>query len=93
VKRLPHLVTLALLSAAVACGASSSAAAPPEAVVVAKIPVGGNPCGVVEAAGAIWVSDAAAGKLVRIDPATNEAGERYDLAPLPCERRSARSGP
>src|SRR5947208_2533873 len=46
------------------------AAAASGSTVVAKIAVPGTPCGVGEAAGAVWVSNPVAAKLVRIDPKT-----------------------
>ena len=49
--------------------------------VVAKVPTGGQPCGIAEAAGSIWVTDATNGKLLRVDPSSNT----IQLAATYCE--------
>lgn len=57
--------------------------------VVARISTGGNPCGVVTAAGFTWVTDAKGGKLLKIDPARNAVVASVALDPKPCELQSA----
>jgi streptogramin lyase len=57
--------------------------------VTAKVPIPGTPCGVAGAAGAVWVTDATFGKLLKIDPATNAVVKRYATDPTPCELRFA----
>jgi len=49
---------------------TGSAAEGTTAVVAAKIETGAAPCGVVAGAGAIWVSNASDGTVVRVDPAS-----------------------
>lgn len=51
---------------------------PPPADVQATITVGRIAGDMVAGAGAIWVSDAEAGKILRIDPATNEVVAQID---------------
>jgi len=59
-----------LLSAALVLpvAAASGVAAPGTSTVVAKVKVGGQPCGVVGTPSGIWVADYAGNRLVRIDP-------------------------
>jgi YVTN family beta-propeller protein len=52
--------------------------------VVAKVKVGGNPCGVARLAGAVWVSDADRGLLFRVDPSTGTATQMARLDAKPC---------
>src|SRR4051794_32061777 len=61
--------------------------------VVAKVAVPGTPCGVAGSPGAVWVTEASKGQLVRIDPATNAVTKRVptDL-PRATRGRRARSG-
>ncbi len=53
--------------------------------VVAKIDVGGSPCGVAVAAGSAWVSDAERNSLVQIDLGTNTVTGRQRISAAPCE--------
>ncbi len=53
--------------------------------VVAKVAVGGQPCGVVAAAGAVWVTDAQSATLVRIDAASNAVVTSTPVDATPCE--------
>jgi YVTN family beta-propeller protein len=53
--------------------------------VVAKVPVGGQPCGVLSAAGSVWVTDASEGLLRRIDPATHRVVSTTRVTQTPCE--------
>ncbi len=73
------LVALCLLTA---CGSSSSPR-PKASAVLAKISVGGQPCGVVATEGSVWVTDAERGRLLLIQ------GDRYvrdfPIDPAPCE--------
>jgi streptogramin lyase len=46
--------------------------------------VGGKPCGVAGAAGAVWISNADTGQLLRLDPATGTVTRRIALDPTPC---------
>ena len=57
--------------------------------VVARIQLGGQPCGVAGAGGAVWVSDAQAGVLHRVDPATNAVTKTIAIGRIPCEMRFA----
>lgn len=50
--------------------AVSGVAAPGTSTVVAKVKVGGQPCGVVGTPNGIWIADYAGNRLVLIDPAT-----------------------
>jgi streptogramin lyase len=54
--------------------------------VAAKVTVGGQPCGVVAAFGAVWVTDAERATLVRIDG--DKVTKRYPLDKTPCELTS-----
>ncbi|HUR50757.1 MAG TPA: hypothetical protein VMZ11_01410 [Mycobacteriales bacterium] len=56
--------------------------------VVAKMSVGGQPCGVLAVAGSIWVTDAAAGVLRRIDPQTHRVVSSAPVDETPCELTS-----
>jgi DNA-binding beta-propeller fold protein YncE len=56
----------------------------PHSRVVVKAQVGGSPCGVAGTAGAIWVSDAAGARLLRLDPATGKVVGRTPLDDSPC---------
>ncbi len=53
--------------------------------VVAKVDVGGSPCGVAVAAGSAWVSDAERNSLAQIDLATNKVIGRQRVSATPCE--------
>jgi YVTN family beta-propeller protein len=53
--------------------------------VTARVHTGGQPCGVVAAAGSVWVTDAAAGQLLRINPTTSAVVQRTPLDRTPCE--------
>jgi virginiamycin B lyase len=50
-----------------------------------RIRVGGQPCGVVGAAGSVWVTDANAHRLLRLDPQSGKVTATFDLDPKPCE--------
>jgi streptogramin lyase len=52
---------------------------------VAKVRVGGQPCGVLAAAGSVWVTDAAEGLLKRIDPSTHRVVSTTRVTQTPCE--------
>jgi hypothetical protein len=52
---------------------------------VRAVHLGGQPCGVAEAAGAAWVTEAAGAALYRIDPVTMKAEKRASLDATPCE--------
>jgi streptogramin lyase len=54
-------------------------------VVVSKVQVGGQPCGVLAAAGSVWVTDAGAGTLKRIDPRTHRVTATRPVSPQACE--------
>ena len=66
--RLLCLLPLAALIGLAAGAASAGTAAPGSSVVVAKVKVGGQPCGVVGTPSGVWVADYAGNRLVRIDP-------------------------
>jgi streptogramin lyase len=53
--------------------------------VVGKVQVGGQPCGVLAAAGSVWVTDAGAGTLQRIDPRTHRVIATTRVSSKPCE--------
>jgi streptogramin lyase len=76
-----------LLLAACSSGSTSSAPSPTPSLPagVRSVHLGGAPCGVAEAAGAAWVTDASSATLFRIDPATLKAEKRATLDPTPCE--------
>ena len=57
--------------------------------VVGKVPVQGTPCGVAGAAGAVWVTEATFGKLLRIDPAKGAVVKTVATDPTPCELKLA----
>src|SRR5215468_5624570 len=57
--------------------------------VVAKVPIAGNPCGVAGSPGAVWVTEASKGQLIRIDPATNAVTKRVPTDRTPCELKYA----
>ena len=87
------MVLLAI--AAGACGVSTPTGDHPSAApattassageVVDKVTVGGQPCGVTDAQGAIWVSDADGARLLRIDPESGKSHVAARLDPTPCE--------
>ena len=58
--------------------------------VVAKVAVGGQPCGVVVAAGFAWVTDAKSATLKRIDLETNTVSGSFPVDKTPCELMAAR---
>ena len=87
------LVTCLLLAA---CSSKATPVAVPVARPVASpssqlpagvrsVHVGGTPCGIAEATGAAWVTDAATATLFRVDPATMRAEKRAALDATPCE--------
>ncbi len=53
--------------------------------VSTTVEVGGRPCGVAVAFGAVWVSVTDTAELVRIDPATGTVTHRTTVADSPCE--------
>ena len=88
------LTAIALLLVAGCSSGSHPAAAPgagtPSGTAslpagVRAVHLGGTPCGVAEAAGAAWVTDAASAALYRVDPATMRAEKRATLDATPCE--------
>lgn len=76
---------LVLALALAACG-HSSPKAPPGSTIAAKVHVGGQPCGVVAAYGAVWVTDAANATLFRIEHDAVTA--HYPVDATPCELTS-----
>ena len=54
-----------------------------------RLHVGGSPCGIADAAGALWVSDAADARLLRIDPVSHAFTKTAQLDPKPCEITAA----
>jgi YVTN family beta-propeller protein len=97
--RLARPAVLLLLLALTGCGGggqeqadptdsgstSVSSPAAPLSEVAAKVDVGGQPCGVVGAAGAVWVSDAQQGRVLRIDPVAAKVTATVDVDASPCE--------
>ena len=82
------LVAAAALSALALAAAGGTA--PGVSTVVAKVKVGGQPCGVVGTPGGIWVADYAGDRLVRIDPATATVAGRVQGVRRACELTYAR---
>lgn len=93
-----HVVTtIALLTLlGGGCGGSASPGAAPSASDSAsptasadsaydRYDVGGAPCGIIDARGSVWVSDASGGQLLRVDPTTGEAEVAAKLDDTPCE--------
>ena len=68
--------------AAALCGAAWAASG---SEVIAKIDVGGQPCGVVGTPAGVWVSDAKSGDLIKLDPATSTVALRVKTNAVPCE--------
>ena len=66
-----------------------SSAPPQLSHVDVRIHVGGSPCGIADAAGALWVSDAADARLLRIDPVTHAFTKAAQLDDKPCEITAA----
>ena len=74
----PARSAMLLLAAALvlSLAAASGVAAAGTSTVLAKVKVGGQPCGVVGTPNGIWIADYAGDRLVRIDPVTGVvAGE------------------
>jgi YVTN family beta-propeller protein len=81
---------LLLLAFLTACGAGPKPAATPAptptrtaSTVVEKVTTGGSPCGIVAAAGAVWVTDADGARLLRI--AGGRVTRTYPIDKTPCE--------
>jgi streptogramin lyase len=71
VPRLRTAIVVAGLPALISCVlAASGGSAPGASTVVAKVKLGGEPCGVVGTPGGIWVADYGGNRLVHIDTAT-----------------------
>jgi virginiamycin B lyase len=72
-------------------GSGRSSATPPAsespapAAGVTAFDVGAAPCGITDAEGSVWVSDAAEAVLYRVDPSTGAATKATDLDTSPCE--------
>lgn len=62
----------------------SPAGSGPRSRVALKAKAGTSPCGVAGTAGAIWVSDAASGRLMRLSPSTGKVVATTPLDPTPC---------
>lgn len=77
-----------VVSLVLATACSGSSTKPPAAAVV-KITTGGQPCGVASAGGSVWISDAADGRLLRLDPATHAVTVADTLDATPCEMTEA----
>lgn len=90
---MPRVLGVAALLVVAACSGGSPATAPaPTAALpsgVRSVHLGGTPCGIAEAAGAAWVTDAATASLYRVDPATMTARKVADLDATPCELTAA----
>lgn len=90
------IVVLSLVSACASPGTPARSASPSPtgalppvtgqpSQVVAKVRTGGTPCGIVEAFGSVWVTDAQNATLLRINPRTHAIIGRTPLAGTPCE--------
>jgi len=82
------LLAAALLLPVVA--AASGLAAPGTSTVIAKVEVGGQPCGVVGTPTGVWIADYAGNRLVRIDPATGAVAGEIGGVRQTCEITFAR---
>ena len=71
-----------VFAAAALCGAAWAASG---SEVIAKIDVGGQPCGVVGTPTGVWVSDYKSGDLIKLDPATSTVALRVKTNAVPCE--------
>jgi streptogramin lyase len=83
-----RLLLVLLLVTACSSGSPTGPVAVPTPTLpagVRAVHVGGAPCGVAEAAGAAWVSDATTAHLFRIEPSTMTATVRATLDATPCE--------
>ncbi|HEU0131765.1 MAG TPA: YncE family protein [Mycobacteriales bacterium] len=80
---LPLLLLAACASPAPKPAATPTTPAPPGSTVLAKIRVGGEPCGVAAAAGAVWVTDARGARLVRVAGGRVTGTTKVDATP--CE--------
>ena len=76
-------VAVCLAAAATAVG-TAAAVGPEASSVVARIDTGSKPCGVLFAAGSVWVTNFGDASLVRIDPATNAVVARIPVDAQPC---------
>jgi serine/threonine-protein kinase len=98
--RISHVaMTAALLTLAAGCGGSatsdgatgadSSTPTPSESSPATadhdRYDVGGAPCGIADADGSVWVSDASGAQLLRIDPDTGDSEVTTKLDDTPCE--------
>jgi YVTN family beta-propeller protein len=70
------------LALATSCGGSSPAK-PTGSTVVARIAVGGQPCGVVAANGSVWVTDAERGRLLLLQD--DKLVRDFPVDATPCE--------
>jgi streptogramin lyase len=88
-----HRVVVAALLLVTACSGGSPSSTPtPTATLppgVRAVHLGGTPCGIAEAAGAAWVTDAATATLYRVDPTTLQARKAAALDATPCELTAA----
>jgi YVTN family beta-propeller protein len=83
--------TLLVAIAAIGCGAALAKPKPkpkltpnPGAIVKSTIRTGLQPCGEVEAAGAVWISTYLSSTLERINPATNKVTGKVAVGDKPC---------
>ena len=78
--------TLLVAVAAIGCGTALAAKPTPNpgAIVKSTIRTGLQPCGEVEAAGAVWISTYLSSTLERINPATNKVTGKVAVGDKPC---------
>src|SRR5207247_2618014 len=81
----PGVIAAWILSAAAPLAANTQ--------IVTKIATGGQPCGIAEAGGSVWVTEAQGARLLRIDPATNKVVGWTALDSTPCELHGALGSP
>ncbi|WP_395656181.1 DUF6923 family protein [Nocardioides sp.] len=82
--RHPLVVPLVGLVVA-ACGSDAGSGAPePAAYAPVRVETGQQPCGILGAAGRIWVSNYGEDTLVTVDPATLEVGDPVHVGGAPC---------
>jgi streptogramin lyase len=87
--RIRALVLAVLLAGCSGGGSGGEARPTPTGNQAERIRTGGSPCGVVTAAGSVWVSDAADGRLLKVDPVTHAFTQTATLDDAPCEMTAA----
>src|SRR4051794_1262044 len=81
---LPLLLVAACSSTSHPAAAPRPTPSPTPSVVGVQVTVGAKPCGVLYAAGAVWVSDYGANDVARIDPVSHRVLSRAGTGLAPC---------